>query len=99
MYLYLLVLCLFFFFFFFFQAEDGIRYYKVTGVQTCALPISWHAPRAELLGPGAPGWLPPAIVAAAAVALPTLTSLCVLFSEPLFSVLLEIGRASCRERV
>src|SRR5205807_7921628 len=22
------------------QAEDGIRYYKVTGVQTCALPIS-----------------------------------------------------------
>src|SRR5256885_12014219 len=27
---------------FFFQAEDGIRDYKVTGVQTCALPIS-HA--------------------------------------------------------
>src|SRR5256885_12858104 len=29
---------------FFFQAEDGIRDYKVTGVQTCALPIlmwSW----------------------------------------------------------
>src|SRR2546426_1738800 len=29
-----------YFFFFFFQAEDGIRDYKVTGVQTCALPIS-----------------------------------------------------------
>src|SRR5256885_6895372 len=28
------------FMFFFFQAEDGIRDYKVTGVQTCALPIS-----------------------------------------------------------
>src|SRR5256885_8766803 len=28
--------------FFFFQAEDGIRDYKVTGVQTCALPISRH---------------------------------------------------------
>src|SRR6266850_6549080 len=28
-----------FFSFFFFQAEDGIRDYKVTGVQTCALPI------------------------------------------------------------
>src|SRR3989454_3205777 len=28
------------FFFFFFQAEDGIRVYRVTGVQTCALPIS-----------------------------------------------------------
>src|SRR5256885_6415648 len=33
---------------FFFQAEDGIRDYKVTGVQTCALPIS---------GAGAPGAL------------------------------------------
>src|SRR5687767_15292902 len=28
------------FFFFFFQAEDGIRDKLVTGVQTCALPIS-----------------------------------------------------------
>src|SRR5258706_9223310 len=27
------------FFFFFFQAEDGIRDWSVTGVQTCALPI------------------------------------------------------------
>src|SRR5688500_20394081 len=27
---------------FFFQAEDGIRDYKVTGVQTCALPIFRH---------------------------------------------------------
>src|SRR5690606_39585702 len=30
--------------FFFFQAEDGIRDFHVTGVQTCALPI--------LMGPG-----------------------------------------------
>ena len=29
-----------FVFFFFFQAEDGIRDDLVTGVQTCALPIS-----------------------------------------------------------
>src|SRR2546426_4914325 len=37
-------ICLYvFLFFFFFQAEDGIRDYKVTGVQTCALPI-WSAP-------------------------------------------------------
>src|ERR1022692_5087277 len=35
-----------FFFFFFFQAEDGIRDYKVTGVQTCALPIYLHDARA-----------------------------------------------------
>src|SRR5258706_7079934 len=38
--------------FFFFQAEDGIRDWSVTGVQTCALPISltrfWNAaPREE----------------------------------------------------
>src|SRR5438094_1902298 len=43
-------LCLFFIsffvflcFFFFFQAEDGIRDRTVTGVQTCALPISISA--------------------------------------------------------
>src|SRR2546430_13210763 len=44
-------LCVFFFFFFF-QAEDGIRDLTVTGVQTCALPISprrWRAPKR--LGP------------------------------------------------
>src|SRR5699024_11608759 len=35
---------------FFFQAEDGIRDRNVTGVQTCALPISDRSP-----GPGA-GW-------------------------------------------
>src|SRR5690606_39988104 len=28
-----------FYFFFFFQAQDGIRDFHVTGVQTCALPI------------------------------------------------------------
>src|SRR2546430_8731420 len=43
--------------FFFFQAEDGIRDLTVTGVQTCALPISFvvrgHvAPRrAAVIGP------------------------------------------------
>src|SRR5690606_7643146 len=34
--------------FFFFQAEDGIRDFHVTGVQTCALPI--HSPSAEVKG-------------------------------------------------
>src|SRR5256885_12849864 len=44
--------------FFFFQAEDGIRDYKVTGVQTCALPIfflceaPWFTPG---VNPGTPG--------------------------------------------
>src|SRR2546425_11360015 len=33
--------------FFFFQAEDGIRDKLVTGVQTCALPISLFSRRLE----------------------------------------------------
>src|SRR5258706_8752265 len=32
-------------FFFFFKAEDGIRYWSVTGVQTCALPIYFRKGR------------------------------------------------------
>src|SRR2546430_5441593 len=36
-------------FFFFFQAEDGIRDLTVTGVQTCALPISFTRRAAEEL--------------------------------------------------
>src|SRR5205085_7258242 len=36
----ILVLYMIYVFFFFFQAEDGIRDLTVTGVQTCALPIS-----------------------------------------------------------
>src|SRR3712207_7260582 len=40
-YLFLMLICLLtLLFFFFFQAEDGIRDIGVTGVQTCALPIS-----------------------------------------------------------
>src|SRR6266496_4715964 len=42
-----------FIFFFFFQAEDGIRDLYVTGVQTCALPISPR--RAAGGGPGGRG--------------------------------------------
>src|SRR2546426_11507596 len=42
-YFVLFSLYFFFFIFFFFQAEDGIRDYKVTGVQTCALPILTYA--------------------------------------------------------
>src|SRR5690349_23651989 len=60
-----------FFFFFFFQAEDGIRDLYVTGVQTCALPISpsgywandpcgpplffWRRPGDYALGGNSPG--------------------------------------------
>src|SRR2546430_12944797 len=37
---------------FFFQAEDGIRDLTVTGVQTCALPISGEAPDDRSAGRG-----------------------------------------------
>src|SRR5260370_29747043 len=37
--------------FFFFQAEDGIRDSSVTGVQTCALPISRKGPGLFLVPP------------------------------------------------
>src|SRR2546429_5375093 len=42
-------------YFFFFQAEDGIRDVAVTGVQTCALPISCDSgPSAGRLGGRSP---------------------------------------------
>src|SRR2546425_6980950 len=44
-----------FFLFFFFQAEDGIRDKLVTGVQTCALPISGRSCRlANAVKPATP---------------------------------------------
>src|SRR5262249_2720397 len=44
--------------FFFFQAEDGIRDWSVTGVQTCALPIYIFLPSVEeMYLPGATSWV------------------------------------------
>src|SRR5690349_25124793 len=76
---------------FFFQAEDGIRALYVTGVQACALPISfysythgmatrnqkafWHARRVPSIREDLSG-----------------TDVLLSFRD------LEIGRASCRER-
>src|SRR5260370_30991573 len=88
------------FFFFFFQAEDGIRDSSVTGVQTCALPISRHAckpPRAATFfstiaaaeSLACEGVSPPAAVSETANASDIQTA----------SDFRKIGRASCRERV
>src|SRR5215471_16647151 len=52
--------------FFFFQAEDGIRDLYVTGVQTCALPISRRHDMARLWDP----WWEPVWDAAATSGLP-----------------------------
>src|SRR5688500_20356256 len=77
---------------FFFQAEDGIRDYKVTGVQTCALPISLSTgvESAHLRGRDVP--IHVLVQREAAV-----RRLLELLVEP-FDADFEIGRASCRER-
>src|SRR5256884_1055895 len=59
-------------FFFFFQAEDGIRDVAVTGVQTCALPISSPS-RGVLREPFDPVALAQSLEATGAVALSVLT--------------------------
>src|SRR3989441_8243063 len=86
-------------FFFFFQAEDGIRDKLVTGVQTCALPIS---------GPVSLEGYPAAPLTAASRDAVRRLVLCgwrvtqddrpALWS-PVARRSVEIGRASCRERV
>src|SRR5256885_12306684 len=94
------ILCVRLDFVFFFQAEDGIRDYKVTGVQTCALPIYYietpedvaarvrrclqFAPAERLSFAPDCGLSQTARWAARA---------------KLRNLVAEIGRASCRERV
>src|SRR5256885_2780914 len=89
-------------FFFFFQAEDGIRDYKVTGVQTCALPI-FNKQAMRLADPSYDdeiGFTAGAIgfkgVATEFNVLDKLWNARVTSHIPLSK---EIGRASCRERV
>src|SRR5207249_6478372 len=90
---------------FFFQAEDGIRDRNVTGVQTCALPISGS----QLDPEGRVGARH--VVAAHAVRAvrgdPVPRGLDEVSADPPAAgvelgeddVVVEIGRASCRERV
>src|SRR5688572_32142773 len=89
---------------FFFQAEDGIRDLTVTGVQTCALPIC------AFCATGAMGFsrnLEPYEIAAQVremrlVDHPVFVTNVVFMGmgEPLLNwKAVEIGRASCRERV
>src|SRR5690606_39697348 len=89
---------------FFFQAEDGIRDFHVTGVQTCALPIS--KPFRKCLGKTPVG------VKAQPVLVSSMPPSGVLPGRPQRAVRRviacgwlrpkqenQIGRASCRERV
>src|SRR5690606_40575929 len=85
-------------FFFFFQAEDGIRDFHVTGVQTCALPIypSGHCRRADRSGSLAPTHCEGKIGSAAVL----VRADCAASggSGADHDGRAEIGRASCRER-
>src|SRR5207248_8412670 len=92
---------------FFFQAEDGIRDRTVTGVQTCALPIC------QILGRAGFEIMDPNIVGHAAAIMFPGPELAENAVERHFRIvrrkgresaawhrhLLQIGRASCRERV
>src|SRR5690606_40742361 len=60
-------------FFFFFQAEDGIRDFHVTGVQTCALPICFNVARS--VGPALGGFIVAAFGAAVAFSINAFTYL------------------------
>ena len=55
--------------------------------------LAWHAERARLLGERAPRGLAATVVAAGATAIPLLSVQAVLFSEPLFLLLLAVGVA------
>src|SRR5690606_40683775 len=94
----------------FFQAEDGIRDFHVTGVQTCALPISLQAAAGYVVGiyRGRHPYGTFAEVRAlayAVVLVGALTSVLVFALGTQWNVprsvalIAKIGRASCRERV
>ena len=69
--------------FFFFQAEDGIRDTSVTGVQTCALPISEKT----------------AAKTDKKLSKKEKKELAARGEDDIESIIGKIGRASCRERV
>src|SRR5436190_7429938 len=100
------------FVFFFFQAEDGIRDHCVTGVQTCALPISFRffsgSPAMDLRNVAYrservfqsfnPGSCERNSINLAPVRRITPILYSVSASAVFKSLASEIGRASCRER-
>src|SRR5690606_40509615 len=84
--------------YFFFQAEDGIRDFHVTGVQTCALPISLGRAMLRLINPTA-GKIEYNGIDLTSKPRRELRELRrdiqIVFQDPYSS---QIGRASCRER-
>src|SRR5256886_7396504 len=88
--------------FFFFQAEDGIRDLTVTGVQTCALPISSDLSSSRALVVAFVMVPPQGAATGARLELKSEAtgSMDAVTRGTLEGAqLLQIGRASCRERV
>src|SRR5690625_5919752 len=83
--------------YFFYQAEDGIRDGHVTGVQTCALPISGQI--VGLLGENGCGKTTLLKILAGVLSDYTGEVRVGGYAPGPDSKALEIGRASCRERV
>src|SRR5690606_41185121 len=79
---------------FFFQAEDGIRGFHVTGVQTCALPIYVKVPVDHRLGEENKGFTQ--VMQGFDFSRALIGLQCIAVAR---ESLKEIGRASCRERV
>src|SRR5690606_40051099 len=93
---------------FFFQAEDGVRDFHVTGVQTCALPISSISlPQAywvwgvvgnlaiSIVAVSLRGPYPPPLPMNAWLGYNVWVHLQIWYAAIAYK---EIGRASCRER-
>src|SRR5690606_39993990 len=82
---------------FFFQAEDGIRDFHVTGVQTCALPIYlWHRARPAFRSTSWSRPVPQIHANACSTAPKSLSPRDRTYGvSP--RITWEIGRASCRE--
>src|SRR5256885_8073922 len=89
------ILCVYFFFF---QAEDGIRDYKVTGVQTCALPI-WQFDIATGGGIGCASAVQHGVAEAIQGNRIMRNGRCIWVDGIVEVCVKQIGRASCRERV
>src|SRR5205809_1966682 len=101
LFLCLLSFVVFIIFFFFFQAEDGIRDVAVTGVQTCALPIFVRAldQIASLLEFNREKVSRRGVDALNVGARRLRRAVGDVVSPEVPAALIEIGRASCRERV
>ena len=99
---------LLFLYIFFFQAEDGIRDYDVTGVQTCALPILVFVEKLKKLSEDSHNDFPDASEACLSAVrllsqvqerIEKLETINDLELQDFLETRIKIGRASCRERV